>query len=203
MAVAPQRPRVRTAFCWPRSLLRRCQEGPAFPKRSQLTRSPGAAAGKRAPAFLWGLRARALAARENGRCLWAGSPLRALAPLSPSRAPGLSPMGPIRKRQLSTIQDSEVSSEQRGSYSDPWPPKEDPPMPASTTGQKQKQQQGKAPRTRRQGPNLGLPGIPNTARRRRRDLKKLAAAMERVREWEIRQLQNIEEATQHELTIDN
>lgn len=88
MPVAPQRPRVRTAFCWPRSLLRRCQEGPAFPKRSQLTRSPGAAAGKRAPAFLWGLRARALAARENGRCLWAGSPPRALAPLSPSRAPG-------------------------------------------------------------------------------------------------------------------
>ncbi|XP_072827010.1 coiled-coil domain-containing protein 201 isoform X2 [Vicugna pacos] len=133
-----------------------------------------------------------------------GSPLPAHSSwdLSSSLA-GLSPMGPIRKRQLSTIQDSEVSSEQRGSHSDPWPPKGDPPMPASTAGQKQKQQQGKAPRTRRQGPNLGLPGIPNTARRRRRDLKKLAAAMERVREWEIRQLQNIEEATQHELTIDN
>ncbi|KAB1252751.1 hypothetical protein Cadr_000003692 [Camelus dromedarius] len=56
-------------------------------------------------------------------------------------------MGPIRGRQLSTIQAYEVSSEQRGSYSDPWAPREDLVMPALTAGQQQQQQQqqGKAP----------------------------------------------------------
>ncbi|KAB1279525.1 hypothetical protein Cadr_000006752 [Camelus dromedarius] len=114
---------------------------------------------------------------------------------------GLSPMGPDRKRQLSTIQASEVSSEQQGSYSDPWAPKEDPCMTVLTIRQQQKQQQGKAPRTRRWLPNLGMPRTLNTARRRRQDLKKLAPVTERVRQWEIHLLQNIEEATQHELTI--
>ncbi|XP_045876223.1 coiled-coil domain-containing protein 201 [Meles meles] len=49
----------------------------------------------------------------------------------------------------------------------------------------------------------GLPGIPNMAGRRRRDLKKLEAVAERVRQWEIRLLQDIEEATQHELTVED
>ncbi|XP_058529529.1 coiled-coil domain-containing protein 201 [Ochotona princeps] len=47
----------------------------------------------------------------------------------------------------------------------------------------------------------GLPGISNVTHRKRRNLKKLAAAMERVRQWERHLLQNIEEATQHQLTI--
>lgn len=37
---------------------------------------------------------------------------------------------------------------------------------------------------------------------RRRDPRKLAAAMERVRQWEIRLLQNLEEASQHHLTVE-
>lgn len=39
-------------------------------------------------------------------------------------------------------------------------------------------------------------------RSRRRDPRKLAAAMERVRQWEILLLQNLEEASQHQLTIE-
>lgn len=109
-------------------------------------------------------------------------------------------MASFRKRRLSTIKASEVSSEQLGSNSDPFAFEEDPPVPASVT---QQQQQGKSPPARRSPPNLGLPGIPDTARRRPRDLKRLAAVTERVRQWEIHLLQNIEEATQHELTIED
>ncbi|XDA75770.1 hypothetical protein R6Z07F_005935 [Ovis aries] len=113
---------------------------------------------------------------------------------------GVSLMASFRKRRLSTIEASEVSSEQLGSNSDPFAFEEDPPVPASVT---QQQQQGKSPPARRSPPNLGLPGIPDTARRRPRDLKRLAAVTERVRQWEIHLLQNIEEATQHELTIED
>uniref|UniRef100_A0A4W2G5N2 Coiled-coil domain containing 201 n=1 Tax=Bos indicus x Bos taurus TaxID=30522 RepID=A0A4W2G5N2_BOBOX len=107
---------------------------------------------------------------------------------------GVSLMASFRKRRLSTIKASEVSS------SDPFAFEEDPPVPASVT---QQQQQGKSPPARRSPPNLGLPGIPDTTRRRPRDLKRLAAVTERVRQWEIHLLQNIEEATQHELTIED
>ncbi|XP_044802711.2 coiled-coil domain-containing protein 201 [Bubalus bubalis] len=113
---------------------------------------------------------------------------------------GVSLMASFRKRRLSTIEASEVSSKQLGSNSDPFAFEEDPPVPASVT---QQQQQGKSPPARRSPPNLGLPGIPDTARRRPRDLKRLAAVTERVRQWEIHLLQNIEEATQHELTIED
>ncbi|KAJ1062910.1 hypothetical protein K5549_004939 [Capra hircus] len=113
---------------------------------------------------------------------------------------GVSLMASFRKRRLSTIEASEVSSEQLGSNSDPFAFDEDPPVPASVT---QQQQQGKSPPARRSPPDLGLPGIPDTARRRPRDLKRLAAVTERVRQWEIHLLQNIEEATQHELTIED
>ncbi|XP_070644093.1 coiled-coil domain-containing protein 201 [Bos indicus] len=113
---------------------------------------------------------------------------------------GVSLMASFRKRRLSTIKASEVSSEQLGSNSDPFAFEEDPPVPASVT---QQQQQGKSPPARRSPPNLGLPGIPDTTRRRPRDLKRLAAVTERVRQWEIHLLQNIEEATQHELTIED
>uniref|UniRef100_A0A8C6DI67 Coiled-coil domain containing 201 n=1 Tax=Moschus moschiferus TaxID=68415 RepID=A0A8C6DI67_MOSMO len=107
---------------------------------------------------------------------------------------GVSLMASFRKRQLSTIEASEVSS------SDPFDFEEDPPTPASVT---QQQQKGKSPPARRSPPNLGLPGIPDTARKRPRNLKRLAAVTERVRQWEMHLLQSIEEATQHELTIDD
>lgn len=89
---------------------------------------------------------------------------------------GVSLMASFRKRRLSTIKASEVSSEQLGSNSDPFAFEEDPPVPASVT---QQQQQGKSPPARRSPPNLGLPGIPDTARRRPRDLKRLAAMVGR------------------------
>lgn len=83
-------------------------------------------------------------------------------------------MASFRKRRLSTIEASEVSSKQLGSNSDPFAFEEDPPVPASVT---QQQQQGKSPPARRSPPNLGLPGIPDTTRRRPRDLKRLAAVV--------------------------
>uniref|UniRef100_A0A8C6BF93 Coiled-coil domain containing 201 n=1 Tax=Monodon monoceros TaxID=40151 RepID=A0A8C6BF93_MONMO len=126
-----------------------------------------------------------------------GSPLPVHSPWDLPSSPGeLSPKAPLRKRRLSTIRASEVSS------SDPFALEEDPPVPASVTRRRQ-QQQRRSPRARRSPPNPGLPGIPNTARRRPRDLKRLAAATERLRQWEIHQLQSIEEATQHELTIED
>ncbi|XP_059963686.1 coiled-coil domain-containing protein 201 [Mesoplodon densirostris] len=138
-----------------------------------------------------------------------GSPLPVRSPWDLPSSPGeFSPKVPPRKRRLSTIRASEVSSGQLGSNSDPFALEEDPPVPASVTRrrrrrQQQQQQQGRPPRARRSPPNLGLPGIRNTARRRPRDLKRLAAATERLRQWEIQLLQNIEEATQHELTIED
>lgn len=87
---------------------------------------------------------------------------------------GVSLMASFRKRRLSAIEASEVSSEQLGSNSDPFAFDEDPPVPASVT---QQQQQGKSPPARRSPPDLGLPGIPDTARRRPRDLKRLAAVV--------------------------
>ncbi|XP_047619084.1 coiled-coil domain-containing protein 201 [Phacochoerus africanus] len=123
----------------------------------------------------------------------------------PSPRAGLSPTAPLRKRRLSTIRASEVSSGQLGSDADPWAFEEDPPVPASFTPRRRRrppqQQQDASPQARRGPPHLGLPGIPDKTSRRRRDLKKLAAALERVRQWEIRLLQSIEEATQHELTV--
>ncbi|XP_061054210.1 coiled-coil domain-containing protein 201 [Eubalaena glacialis] len=133
-----------------------------------------------------------------------GSPLPVRSPWDlPSSPGGLSPKAPLRKRRLSTIRASEVPSGQLGSNSDPFAFEEDPPVPASVTRRLQQQQQGRSPRARRSPPNLGLPGIPNAARRRPRDLKRLAAATERLRQWEINLLQSIEEATQHELTIED
>lgn len=50
--------------------------------------------------------------------------------------------------------------------------------------------------------NSALPKVFHKTRRGRRDPAKLAAAMERVRQWEIGLLQNLEEAAQHHLTIE-
>ena len=44
-------------------------------------------------------------------------------------------MASFRKRRLSTIEASEVSSKQLGSNSDPFAFEEDPPVPASVTQQ--------------------------------------------------------------------
>ncbi|XP_036103283.1 coiled-coil domain-containing protein 201-like [Molossus molossus] len=113
---------------------------------------------------------------------------------------------PVQKRRLSTIWASEESSVQPGSDTEPGAPGEEPPAPAKVTQrrrrqrrQQQKVQQGESPGS--WTGNKGLPGIPNTAGRRSRDLKKLAAVAERVRQWEARQLQSIEEATRHNLTV--
>lgn len=47
-----------------------------------------------------------------------------------------------------------------------------------------------------------FPKVSHKTRSRRRDPRKLAAAMERVRQWESRLLQNLEEASQHQLTVE-
>ncbi|KAF5916819.1 hypothetical protein HPG69_012178, partial [Diceros bicornis minor] len=111
-----------------------------------------------------------------------------------------SPPATLPKRRLSTVWASGESSGRLEPNLDPWDPGEDLFEPASAT---QQHEQRESPGARSWPRNLGLPGIPYTARKRRRDPRKLAAAMERVRQWEIRLLQNIEEAVQHELTIDD
>nr|BAE21370.1 unnamed protein product [Mus musculus] len=58
------------------------------------------------------------------------------------------------------------------------------------------------PPQKRQSRNSSLPKVLHKTRRGKRDPKKLAAAMERVRQWESRLLQNLEEATQHQLTVE-
>ncbi|XP_021060914.1 uncharacterized protein LOC110326663 [Mus pahari] len=58
------------------------------------------------------------------------------------------------------------------------------------------------PPQKRQSQNSSLPKVLHKTRRGKRDPKKLAAAMEQVRQWESRLLQNLEEATQHQLTVE-
>ncbi|XP_057360349.1 coiled-coil domain-containing protein 201 isoform X1 [Manis pentadactyla] len=91
----------------------------------------------------------------------------------PSLQLGLSPKAARQERQPSNVWASGASSGWVGLDQDPWAPEEDTPMPASGTWP---QQQGKSGPTGRRPRNLGLPGIPSVAGRRRRDLKKLAAA---------------------------
>ncbi|KAL2777088.1 coiled-coil domain-containing protein 201, partial [Daubentonia madagascariensis] len=116
---------------------------------------------------------------------------------------GVSPLATFRRGRLSTIWTSQGSSGQAGPDSDLSAPGEEPPVSASSAQQQQQQQNGETLQAKSGPRNSGLPGIPSTARRKRRDPKKWAAAMERVRQWEIRLLQNIEEAVQHELTIED
>lgn len=91
-------------------------------------------------------------------------------PTIPARP--LSP--PRRERRLSTVWDSEEASGRLGPDSDPRVPEEEPPGPASVPRRWQ-QQQEVSPGSGRRG--KGLPGIPNSARPRRRDLKMLAAVV--------------------------
>uniref|UniRef100_A0A673SY64 Coiled-coil domain containing 201 n=1 Tax=Suricata suricatta TaxID=37032 RepID=A0A673SY64_SURSU len=112
----------------------------------------------------------------------------------PSSQAGLSSMATLQNLQLSTIQAFGAAS------LDPWAPEEDPPIPTSVTW---RQQQAESHEAQSRPPHLRLPGIPNSTGKRRRDPKELVAVMERVRQWEVRLLQDIEEATQHELTIED
>uniref|UniRef100_A0A8C0ZMP4 Uncharacterized protein n=1 Tax=Castor canadensis TaxID=51338 RepID=A0A8C0ZMP4_CASCN len=111
---------------------------------------------------------------------------------------GVSPTVTFRKRRLSTVQDSEGSSGLLGSNSDHSAAREEQPVSTLT----KQQQKTEALRTVSWPRNPGLPGIPETVRRRRRDPREREAVMQRVRQWEVRLLQEIEAAVQHELTIE-
>ncbi|KAF6085267.1 hypothetical protein HJG60_000144 [Phyllostomus discolor] len=113
---------------------------------------------------------------------------------------------PVRKRRLSTIWASEGSSEQLGPEEDPWAPEEEPPAPAEATQRQRRRRRQHEKQREAPGSwtgNTRLPGIPNPAGRRHRDPEKLAAVTERVRQWEARLLRSIEEATRHELTVED
>ncbi|XP_040500508.1 coiled-coil domain-containing protein 201-like [Ursus maritimus] len=132
----------------------------------------------------------------------AGSPLPARFSWNPpGPQTGLSSTAALQTPRLSNIRASRAASGQPGPNPDPQPPKEDPPARASVTWRRQ--QRAEARGARSWSPPAGWPGIPDTAQKRKRELKKPAAVMERVRQWEIRLLQDIEEATQHELTIED
>lgn len=80
----------------------------------------------------------------------------------------------LRKRRLSTIWASEESSGELGPDSDPQTPEEESPVPASVT-RRQQQWQEESPESWPR--KVGLPGIQNTARKRSRNPKKLAAVV--------------------------
>ncbi|XP_042637374.1 coiled-coil domain-containing protein 201-like [Orycteropus afer afer] len=115
----------------------------------------------------------------------------------PSHSTGLSSTATFRQRTLSTVSASKESNGQLGPKWHHLAPAEEPVTSIMLTTQ----QKSVSPQAWSFPRVVGWPGIPNMARRNRRDLKKRAAAMERVRQWEDWLLQNIEEAVQHELTI--
>ncbi|XP_073741182.1 coiled-coil domain-containing protein 201 isoform X1 [Callorhinus ursinus] len=109
-----------------------------------------------------------------------GPPLPA--PLSwkpPAPRAGLSPTAALQTPRLSNIWASRAASGQPGPNPDPRAPREDPPTAASVTWRRQQRAESRGARSWPRP--VGLPGIPNTARRRKRDLKKLATVMERVK----------------------
>uniref|UniRef100_A0A8C6HUN8 Coiled coil domain 201 n=1 Tax=Mus spicilegus TaxID=10103 RepID=A0A8C6HUN8_MUSSI len=112
---------------------------------------------------------------------------------------GFSSTTTFRKR-LSTVEDLESSSEQEGPHSDHLAAEEEPCMSASLN-QEQHQKKTEALQATSWPKNSGMPGISVIACRKRRDPKKRAAAMQRLRQWEAQMLQEIEEAVHHELTI--
>ncbi|XP_004839943.1 uncharacterized protein LOC101709220 isoform X2 [Heterocephalus glaber] len=112
---------------------------------------------------------------------------------------GLSPGATFRKRRLSTIYALEEGpSEQSGPCSEASVLEDDLPVPASLA---RPQEKAEDPQAKSWPRSPGLPGVPNTARKKRRDPKEWAAVMLRVRQWEARLLQDIEAAVHHELTI--
>ncbi|KFO33045.1 hypothetical protein H920_05661 [Fukomys damarensis] len=116
-----------------------------------------------------------------------------------SQPAGLSPGATFRKRRLSTIYALEEGpSEQSEPCSEPSALGDELPVTAALARPQQKAENLQAESWSH---NPGLPGVSHTAGRKRRDPKKRAAVMLRVRQWEARLLQDIEAAVHHELTI--
>ncbi|XP_049749520.1 coiled-coil domain-containing protein 201 [Loxodonta africana] len=134
---------------------------------------------------------------NGGRAEASPMPTHSFQDLS-SHLTGLSFKASFRQRRLSTVSASKEYSGQLGPDGGLLAPEEEPPT-STTSSTKQKSVSPRA-----QSRPVGWPGISNTnrARRNKRDLKKKAAVMERVRQWEARLLQNIEEAVHYELTIE-
>ncbi|XP_031197857.1 coiled-coil domain-containing protein 201-like [Mastomys coucha] len=112
---------------------------------------------------------------------------------------GFSSTATFRKR-LSTVEDLERSSEQEEPHSHHLAAEEEPCTSASLD-KEQHQKKTEALQAMSWPKNSGMPGISDIAWRKRRDPKKRAAAMQRLRQWEAQMLQEIEEAVHHELTI--
>ncbi|XP_054350774.1 coiled-coil domain-containing protein 201 [Pongo pygmaeus] len=166
-------------------------ESPSLAIRSPTLRKPLKHSTPEEAALGWSPRS------SGGASYLSGSPMPAhFSQVLASHPAGVSPPATVRKMRLSTIWASKESSLDLSALG------EEPPTSASLA-QQQQQQQEESLRAKSWPQNPGLPGILNTTGRKRRDLKKRAAAMERVRQWEIYVLQNIEEATQHELTIED
>lgn len=112
---------------------------------------------------------------------------------------GFSPGATFRRRRLSTIYAMEEGpSMQSGPSSDPSALGDDAPVPGLPA---RPQQEVEDLRARSWPRSVGLPGVPDTAKRKRRDPKRQAAVVLQVRQWEARLLQDIEAAVHHELTI--
>ncbi|XP_075810976.1 coiled-coil domain-containing protein 201 [Microtus pennsylvanicus] len=77
-------------------------------------------------------------------------------------------------------------------------PAEEASVSASSTQRPRQKQQSLAAMSE----SSTFPKVFHKTRSGRRDPRKLAAAMERVRQWEFRLLQNLEEASQHHLTVE-
>nr|XP_044992093.1 uncharacterized protein LOC123455361 [Jaculus jaculus] len=147
--------------------------------------------------------------RPPGRAAYLhGSPLPAHSSQDlASQLAEVSPIATFRKRRLSTVWDSEGSSAKLEPCADRSAAGEDPPASAPLNHPRKQPQRPpprppqavRPPRSRQQNP--GLPGIPDAAQRKRPDWKGRAAAMRRLKQWEARLLREIEEAIQHELTI--
>ncbi|KAK7834447.1 hypothetical protein U0070_017633 [Myodes glareolus] len=116
-----------------------------------------------------------------------------------SQLAGSSPTATFRKERLSTIEDLENSSEQVEPHPDPLAAEEEPCMSASLN--KEQYQKTEALQEMNWPRNPRIPGISDSPWQRRRDPKKRAAAMQRLQQWEAQMLLEIEEAVQHELTI--
>lgn len=86
---------------------------------------------------------------------------------------GLSPTAALQTPRLPNISASGAAGGQPGPNPEPPSPEEDPPAPAMVTWQQHQRAESHGEGSWPQ--SLGLPGIPNMAGRRRRDLKKLEA----------------------------
>ncbi|KAM7326048.1 hypothetical protein ACRRTK_014526 [Alexandromys fortis] len=115
-----------------------------------------------------------------------------------SQLAGSIPTATFRKKRLSTVEDLENSSEQAEPQPDPLAAEEEPRTSASLN---KECQETEALQDMSWPKNPRMPGISDSPWQRRRDLKKRAAAMQRLQQWEAQMLLEIEEAVHHELTI--